>query len=56
MIGHYRLLWFKKSLFENIKKKTIKALILGTGGLQSYKYVLEENSIKYHTVSREKVG
>ena len=46
---------FKKSLFENIKKKTNNALIFGTGGSsKAVKYVLKENLVKYHTVSRDK--
>lgn len=56
VIGHNTDCYgFQKSLFENINKKTIKALILGTGGAsKAIRYVLKENSIKYHTVSRER--
>ena len=46
---------FEKSLFENIKKKPNNALIFGTGGSsKAVKYVLKENLVKFHTVSRDK--
>ena len=56
LIGHNTDCYgFQKSMFENINKKTKNALILGTGGAsKAIRYVLKENSIKYHTVSRKR--
>ena len=56
LIGHNTDCYgFQKSLLENINKKTKTALILGTGGAsKAIRYVLKENSIKYHTVSRKR--
>ena len=56
LIGHNTDCYgFQKSLFENINRKTKKALILGTGGAsKAIRYVLKENSIEYHTVSRKR--
>ena len=56
LVGHNTDCYgFQKSLFENINKKTKNALVLGTGGAsKAVRYVLKENSINYHTVSRNK--